>query len=305
MTEGNGHPYSWSAIFNGFVKESMDLCEFPLIPAYLYKQPPDTIGIEGAHVTHICCTGYQEREEAEKIARASRIPNVADRPEEMIGQVDAVICATDRGDEHVRRCRPFLEAGVPMLIDKPLAASEEDLCTFLKWRKEGARFISSSSMRYSKGAEPYYKNHYELGELRFIIRPMGKYLETYGIHALENVYPMLGPGFRSAQYLGHGHNSTLYIEHDSGCTVIIPQDRDLRATGMIVMGSGDAVILSDGDLYYSFKKQLELFVRWLRTGEEPFPFGETIELMKILIAGLRSRSEGGRKVWLSEINAEV
>lgn len=305
MTEGNGHPYSWSAIFNGFVKESMDLCEFPLIPAYLYKQPPDTIGIEGAHVTHICCTGYQEREEAEKIARASRIPNVVDRPEEMIGQVDAVICATDRGDEHVRRCRPFLEAGVPMLIDKPLAASEEDLRTFLKWRKEGARFISSSSMRYSKGAEPYYKNHYELGELRFIIRPMGKYLETYGIHALENVYPMLGPGFRSAQYLGHGHNSTLYIEHDSGCTVIIPQDRDLRATGMIVMGSGDAVILSDGDLYYSFKKQLELFVRWLRTGEEPFPFGETIELMKILIAGLRSRSEGGRKVWLSEINAEV
>lgn len=305
MTEGNGHPYSWSAIFNGFAKEFMDLCEFPLIPAYLYKQPPDTIGIEGAHVTHICCTGYQEREEAEKIARASRIPNVADRPEEMIGQVDAVICATDRGDEHVRRCRPFLEAGVPMLIDKPLAASEEDLRTFLKWRKEGARFISSSSMRYSKGAEPYYKNHYELGELRFIIRPMGKYLETYGIHALENVYPMLGPGFRSAQYLGHGHNSTLYIEHDSGCTVIIPQDRDLRATGMIVMGSGDAVILSDGDLYYSFKKQLELFVRWLRTGEEPFPFGETIELMKILIAGLRSRSEGGRKVWLSEINAEV
>ena len=47
-----------------------------------------------------------------------------------------------------------------------------------------------------------------------------------------------------------------------------------------------------------------MFVRWLRTGEEPFPFDETIELMKLLIAGLRSREEGGRRVYLDEINTE-
>ncbi|MCQ2436863.1 MAG: Gfo/Idh/MocA family oxidoreductase [Clostridia bacterium] len=304
MTEGNGHPYSWSAMFNGYTKEYMDLCEFPVIPVYLYKQPPETIGIEGAHITHICCTGYMEREEAEKMARASNIPNVVDKPEDMIGQVDAVICATDRGDEHVERCRPFIEAGLPMFIDKPLVSSEEDLRTFLKWRKAGAKFISSSSMRYCKSIEPYYKNHYELGEMRYIIRPMAKYLETYGIHALENLYPLLGKGFKSVQYLGHDYNSTLYIEHDSGCTCIVTQDKDLCGTGLIAMGNKDSAIISDGDSYYAFKKQLDLFVHWLRTGEEPFPFEQTIELMKILICGLRSRNEGGRRVCLSEINTE-
>ena len=34
-SDGNGHPYSWSAIFNGYNKKIMEDCEFPAIPNYL------------------------------------------------------------------------------------------------------------------------------------------------------------------------------------------------------------------------------------------------------------------------------
>jgi hypothetical protein len=43
------------------------------------------------------------------------------------------------------------------------------------------------------------------------------------------------------------------------------------------------------------------FAAYLRTGELPFPFEQTVELMKLIIAGIRSREEGGRIVMLSEI----
>ena len=43
------------------------------------------------------------------------------------------------------------------------------------------------------------------------------------------------------------------------------------------------------------------YVQYLRTGERPFPWSETVELMKIVIAGIRSRDEGGREVLLSEL----
>ena len=119
MTEGNGHPYSWSAMFNGFDPVEMAKCPFPAIPGYLNKQPKETLGIPGAKITCICCTGYAERDEAERMAKASLIPEVLDDPTEMIGKVDAVIVATDDGNEHVDRCRPFVEAGIPMFIDKP------------------------------------------------------------------------------------------------------------------------------------------------------------------------------------------
>lgn len=304
MTEGNGHPYSWSAMFNGYEKEPMEDCGFPVIPRYLEKQPPETFGIEGAHITCICCTGYEGRERAEHIAKASRIPVVCDRPEEMIGMVDAVIVATDVGDEHVERCRPFAEAGIPMFVDKPLVNKEEDLRTFVQWRKQGAKLISSSSLRYCKEIEPYYKNHYELGQIRYICTTMAKKYETYGIHALERMYPLLGEGFVSVRNTGTYEQTLVQIKHKSGCDVTVVQGFDLVPCGMLVLGSCGSKHLSSGDSYYSFKKQLDLFVHWLRTGEEPFPFSETVELMKLVIAGIRSREEGGREVFLSEIEVE-
>ncbi len=301
MTEGNGHPYSWSAMFNGYDKEAMEDCGFPVIPRYLEKQAPETFGIKGAHITCICCTGYEGRERAEHVAKASKIPVVYDRPEEMIGQVDAVIVATDVGDEHVERCRPFVEAGIPMFVDKPLVNTEEDLRTFVGWRKNGANFISSSSLRYCKEIEPYYKDHYELGQIRYICTTMAKKYETYGIHALERMYPFLGEGFLSVRNTGTYEQTLVQIKHKSGCDVTVVQGFDLVPCGMLVLGTCGSRHLTSGDSYYSFKRQLDLFVHWLRTGEEPFPFSQTVELMKLVIAGLRSREEGGREVFLSEI----
>ena len=53
MTEGNGHPYSWSAMFNGYDPKEMETCGFPVIPQYLAKQPKETFGIPGAKITCI------------------------------------------------------------------------------------------------------------------------------------------------------------------------------------------------------------------------------------------------------------
>lgn len=299
MTEGNGHPYSWAAMYNDYNKEKMEAeCPFPVIPVYLGKQPKDTIGIPGAHITHIYCN---DRKDAEHVAACSNIPNVVDKPEDMIGQVDAVICATDIGAEHVERCKAFIEAGIPMFIDKPMVDNEKDLQWFVKKHDEGAHFISSSSMRYSKSFVPYYKSHAELGKLLYILQPMPKKWETYGIHALEAVYPFLGKGFVSIQNTGTKEFNFAHIIHESGCNVNVPMCYGLHSSGTMLCGSEGSVVLSDGDSYHSFKTQMDNFVHYLRTGEEPFPFEQTIELMKLVIGGLMSREQGGRKVMLSEI----
>ena len=302
-TEGNGHPYSWSAMFNGYNKEFMEKeCPFPVIPEYLGKQPKETFGMEGVKITHICCTGYEGIERARHIAKASLIENVVERPEDMIGQVDAVICATDKGDEHVERCKPFLDAGIPMFIDKPLINKEEDLKTFVKWKKEGKKFITSSSMRYAKEFEPYYQTTYEMGKLMYICSPMAKKWEEYGIHAVEAMYPLLGKGFVSAQNTGTKEQSQVHLIHESGCRVDIPQGVGMVGAGILMIGTRGNNYVQCKDSYYAFKKQLDLFVNWLRTGEEPVKFEDTVEMMKIIVAGLRSREEGGRIVRLDEID---
>jgi len=59
------------------------------------------------------------------------------------------------------------------------------------------------------------------------------------------------------------------------------------------------------DTYGAFRAQLVAFLDMVRSGTSPVPFAQTIELMAILIAGIRSRDQGGRRVPLSEIFSEL
>ena len=305
MTEGNAHPFSWSVIINGYDKSEMERWTgklYPTIPEYLNRQPEETFGIEGVKVTHVCFTGYEDIEMARNCARASLIENVTEKPEDMIGEVDAVICATDIGSEHVSRCRPFVEAGIPLFIDKPLTDNEEDLTTIVSWVANGAKIMSSSSLRYKKSLEPYYENKHELGKIRYICSPMVKYWETYGMHAVERAYPLLGAGFEWVQNLGTYEKTMVIAHHASGCDVSIPMGRGFATNGITILSENEAITVSDKDSFYSFKKQLVRFTEYLRSGVPDHPFSETVEMAKIIIAGIRSREESGRRVYLSEIS---
>jgi Predicted dehydrogenases and related proteins len=302
MVDGNGHPYSWSAIFNGYDPEEMAKCPYPAIPKYLNKQPKDTLQIQGARVTHIWT---DDPADARRVSKASLVPHIVDRPEDVIGQVDAVIVATDIGYEHAERCRPFVEEGLPVFVDKPLTDNERDLQTFCRWVAEGKPLLSSSSMRYCKEYAPYRMSTHNLGQIRFASITSPKSWERYGIHALEGIYPILGPGFVSARNTGTPERNVVHLKHESGADVVVAVVSDMYGSfGVLQLcGTEDHAVAVSADSFYSFKAQLQSFVDYLRTGVRPFPFSETVELMKLVIAGIRSRDEGGREVFLDEIKA--
>src|ERR1051325_10355833 len=190
MIDGNGHPYSWSAIVNGYRPDLMAACPYPAIATYLGKQPLDSVRVPGARVTHIWTDNPAD---APKVAAASRIPNVVARPEEVICHVDAAIIATDDGDDHVRRARPFIEAGLPFFVEKLMATNVADLNQFLRWHLAGKTILSTSGMRYMPEMRQVTERREQLGDLRWITSFTAKTWERYGIHALEAVYPVLGP----------------------------------------------------------------------------------------------------------------
>ncbi|NMA42548.1 MAG: Gfo/Idh/MocA family oxidoreductase [Oligosphaeraceae bacterium] len=294
MTAGNGHPYSWSAIVNGFcLDEFKQLCPFPGIIEYLSKEK-ETQKISGVQVTHVYCN---QLEDAEKVARCAMIPNVVDAPEKMLGQIDALIIATDIGSEHVERARPFVEAGLPLFIDKPLCDNRADLQFFTRLVEQGYPIMSSSSMRYCKELRPYHGNCSELGSLRHVFVPMAKQWETYGIHALEAIYPIMGPGFVSIQSLGEANARVLLLKHRSGCLATIASIYDLRYGGAICLGGTHGhKLLQTSDTYQAFRDQLLDFIGFLRSGIRPYPFSETEELMRLIIGGIESQQQGNIEV---------
>ncbi len=303
-TSGNGHPYSWSAMFNGYDRDLMTReCPFAGIPAYLNKEPAETLTIPGAKVTHICCSG-DGGFTAEHVAKCAPIPNVVENPTDVIGQVDAVIIATDIGSEHVKRARPFVEAGLPVFVDKPMVDNAADLRIFQDWVAAGKPLMSSSCMRYAKEFLPYRLSTHELGALRFVSITTPKSWERYGIHALEAIYPILGPGFVSVRNTGTAERNVVHLKHRSGADVAVVATADMYGSfGCLQLcGTAGHAQVAFGDSFYSFKTQLAAFIEYLRTGVRPFPFEETVELMKLVIAGIGSREAGGREISMEEFD---
>ncbi|MBN1293794.1 MAG: Gfo/Idh/MocA family oxidoreductase [Candidatus Latescibacteria bacterium] len=302
MVDGNGHPYSWSAIFNGYDSDEMAKCPYPAIPGYLNKEPKETLRIPGAQVTHIWT---DDPADAQHVAKASLIPNVVTNPEDVIGEVDAVIIATDKGDEHVDRCRSFVEAGLPVFVDKPLVDNEKDLRIFSKWVEEGKPVMSSSCMRYCKEFIPFRISVNGLGTVRFASITTPKSWERYGIHALEGIYPIFGPGFISARNTGTKDRNVVHYKHRSGADIVVVATDDMYGSfGVLELcGTDGHAWAAMNDTFFAFKTQLEAFMLYLKTGIRTFPYSETEELMKMLIAGIISRNEGGREVKIEEIKA--
>lgn len=295
MTEGNGHPYSWSAMFNKYNREVMTKeCPFPVIPEYLNKEEYDKIGIPGAEIGVIYCN---DRKDAEHVAKCSLIPEIVDTPEEMIGKVDAVIIATDIGGEHVERAKPFIEANIPLFIDKPLCDTYADLEFFKNARKNGAKLLSSSSMRYCKELIPYLNgNFHEVGDLRLITYNMPKKWETYGIHALEAVFALTGPGFISIRNTGSEGRNILHLKHKNNFDVVISNIYDCFGAPLTIQGTKGTLSIQIQDSYYAFRTQLVKFVEYLRTGKEVVDFSHTEELMKLVIGGRESRLADGKEI---------
>jgi hypothetical protein len=185
LSDGNGHPYSWSAIFNGYDPVSMEECGFPAIPRYLGKQRFPEDAIPGASVTHVWA---QDRLIARHIAKATHIATVVERHGEMIGKVDAVLLARDDAESHLEFAAPFLEAGIPVYIDKPLAVSVAAAKRLLSLQRYPGQVFSCSALRYARELQLTPAQRAQVGRLRHIHAVVPKDWDRYAVHAIE---PML------------------------------------------------------------------------------------------------------------------
>lgn len=304
MIEGNGHPYSWSGIVNGYNPDEMAKCPYPGITAYMGRQLLESVRIPGARVTHVWT---DDPADAPKVSAASLIANVVSQPEEVIGQVDAAIIATDDGNDHVRRARPFIEAGLPTFIDKPMATNIADLRQFVQWHREGRIMLSTSGMRYAPEMRLSDAQRAHLGDLRWITSFTCKTWERYGIHALEAVEPLLGTGFLTVQAHSDEGGDVMHLTHRSGVKLTIGALHDAYGSfgAVHLYGTKGDLALKLSDTYNAFRSQLVAFIDMLHTGTRPLPFDETVELMAVIIAGIRSREQNGAVIRVADILAEL
>jgi predicted dehydrogenase len=303
MSEGNGHPYSWSAIINGdFDRKEMDKCGFAVIPIYLDANR-DTLGIEGAQVTHIWT---QDPRISEHIAVASGIEQVVYRAEDMIGRVDAVLLARDDPENHVAMAKPFLDADIPIFIDKPLAITAEDLAYFAVQNAKGKFIMSCSSMRYSLECRRVRSELPSLGKIELATVIGIKDWVKYGVHMLEALFALLNdPKAVSVQHVSESGKDIVLIHFENGLLATIHIFKDIAPTFQLsLFGRGGWRLVEIKDSYSMFRGNLDEFIRSVREGRSRLPFENTENIIRTLIGAKNSLEQGGETIKMSNHECE-
>ena len=187
-----------------------------------------------------------------------------------------------------------------------MATSLEDLRTIVAWERAGARILSSSSLRFAPElVDQFLPTLGTLGQLRWISGITVKDWEKYGIHMLEPLFRIVGPGFQSIRLESQPGLEVAHLQHASGTQLTVPVIYDGGPSfGMIqVCGTAGQAGFRFSNTYTNFRRLMSSFIDYVQSGIRPYPFTETVELMAILIAGLRSRAENSRRVEISEITS--
>jgi predicted dehydrogenase len=299
FVEGNGHPYSWSAIINGYDPQRMAESPFPVIAEYLGQQPLDEVSISNATVSHIWT---DDQKIGREIAETTYIPNIADNPSDILGAVDGIIIPTDDGDNHVNRVQPFIGADLPIFVDKPLATNVSDLSQFVRWHKNGLSVASSSAMRYAPVVDSLIDMKHSLHDVQWVTNATHKTWQRYGIHTLEPVARLFGAGFDTVKSHTEGDTKVLTITHKSGPTISIGVNYRMRGGFSRISLYGDDFEKSAkiSDTYTTFRRQLQSVVDFVADSSPPVQFSETVDLMACIIAG-RWSVEQNRSVSTAEV----
>jgi predicted dehydrogenase len=286
MSEGNGHPYSWSAIFNGYDLEHMESCPFPVIPDYLSKQTFPDDCIDDALVTHIWT---QDRDTSEDIAKASRIPNIVSDLEDLIGKVDAVLLARDDADSHLAMGRPFLEAGLPIFIDKPLAYNIADAQKILNLQEYENQIFTCTPLRFAKEFKSDLIDIESLGELKFVDATINKDWLKYGVHIIEPVLTILKERGSIQEVTETNSNgvkivSVIWKEVTANFKTVGNLQTPIK---LRLFGTKGYKELTFQDTFYAFRSSLKYFIDLINNRVKNIPRHETLETIKIIEKGSR------------------
>ena len=288
LSEGNGHPYSWSAIFNGYNVKAMKKCGFPVIPEYLAEQRWPEAQISNARVTSVWT---HEKKQSEHIAKASLIDNVASNMDDLALYQDAILLARDDAENHFEYAKKFITAGMPIYIDKPIALSISALEKLYQLQKYEGQIFTCSALRYSPDLLLSKLSRERIGEIVSISASTPKSWEKYAVHIIEPVLNILSVEDlpKKINKLNSSNETTvLEVEWQSGInTTFSALGNVIEPIKITIVGSNGSEELVFKNSFIAFKNALQDFIDGIVHNECRSPFEFNAKVVNLIEQGIK------------------
>lgn len=227
----------------------------------------------------------------------------------LLERVDAVMLLSVDGRPHLEQARGVLATRKPLFIDKPLAGSLRD-CYAIAILAERAKapVFSSSSLRFSSGFQKARRGELPFGEVKGChafspcsLEPHHPDFFWYGIHGVETLYTVMGPGCMTvARTHTAGADTAVGVWRDGRIGVFHGIREGKSGYGALVLGTKGIGLAGE---YEGYRPLVVEIVRFFKTGVPPVDIRETLELHAFMAAADESKRQGGKPVAIAEIAA--
>ncbi|WP_438350563.1 Gfo/Idh/MocA family protein [Paenibacillus sp. FA6] len=221
-------------------------------------------------------------------------------PEEVAASCDVILLESADGRIHLEQFRRIISYGKPIFIDKPLALTSKAALEIMNIaEKSQIPIMSCSSLRYAEqltrdlerkdqsnitGAEVY-------GPLN--VEPTQSYYFWYGIHSVEMLYAIMGPGCDHVSVSSHEQYDLITGHWKDGRvgTVRCNRNGDSNFGASIHREEGTSVVdIQEGTKPF-YASLLEQVMTFFQTGDSPIEWSETVEIIRFLEAAEESKEQ--------------
>lgn len=249
-----------------------------------------------------------EEARTKEVAERGRIEYIAEKPEDLLGKIDAAMVVFRHGDLHAQYALPFIEAGIPTFIDKPFAIKLSDCQRMIDAaEKKGVAITSYSTVRYSQdvvrlGEE--LKNYGDItcggstGPCDFKSIYGGPFF--YGTHTIETLLALFGYGIKSINASENNGNVIAPVKYDDGKIMAITLLGNAKATYNVTAYGTKGATSKFLDISTCYREGFKVFLNMVETGKKPLEYEQLLAPIKVMTAIVKSLKEN-REVQYSEI----
>lgn len=222
--------------------------------------------------------------------------------EELLQGVDVVLLESIDGRPHLEQALPVLKAGKRMFIDKPLAADlKEARAMFEASRKYNSPIFTSSALRFDPSVQRVAAG--AIGRVTgadvytpAVIEPNHMDLAWYGIHGVEMLFTVMGPGCREVRRVYQEGTDLVVGVWDDGRIGTV---RGIREGASNIAGTafGEKGIAPLGP-FASYTPLVKEILSFFDTGVVPVTEQESLEIFRFMHAADVSRKRNGKSIEL-------
>lgn len=143
---------------------------------------------ETARYTAIYNDGFRTDEEVDNFIKKYGLEKRYTDLNEMAKNIDIAFIQSCNWDRHIELATPFIEAGVPVFIDKPIVGSLKDCKAIEALANSGKVILGTSAMRYTYERDSFFAvPDDQRGKIIHVSTMVGVDDFNYAIHSVESI----------------------------------------------------------------------------------------------------------------------